>query len=188
MKIPFLSGSFRRKSYSQAVLDVITEETNAGIESSRFSLEILPFFSEDFTVDNRPASITDFLALIARSDGIVICTPEYNHSIPAVLKNAIDWASRPAFNSPLKAKPVTFITQASSPVGGARAQAHLKLVFDSTLSVIFPCKEFMIVNVHSKFDENLKLVDEETRSRLRLHLTEFVSWAKNQRVEVDFGL
>ncbi|MBL4585102.1 MAG: NAD(P)H-dependent oxidoreductase [Pseudomonadales bacterium] len=93
------------------------------------ALNKLPIYCEDID-KHKPKIVQDFLLQVESANGILFCTPEYNHSIPAVLKNAIDWASRPAFNSPLKFMPVSFITQAVSPVGGARAQAHLKLVLD----------------------------------------------------------
>ena len=93
-----------------------------------------------------------------------------------MIKNAIDWASRPAFRSCLKDKGVTIFTQASSPVGGARAQGHFKVVFDSCLSRIFPSHEQMIFAVHAKFDENLQLNDEATIKSIQRHLDAFVSW------------
>ena len=172
MKILLLSGSFHQKSRTLALLNVV-----AGLlhehECSIPALDKLPFYSEDLAGTNAPATVRIFLDAVSAADGIVICTPEYNHSIPAVLKNAIDWASRPAFHSPLKDKPVTIITQAISPVGGARAQAHVKLVLDSTLSRIHPCHEMMVAEVDKKFDGQLQLTDEKTRERIARHLLDF---------------
>ena len=145
MKLLFLSGSFHSNSRSLAILKSI-EPFCDGHEIQTPNLEALPHYSEDVDKE-KPEVVRDFLTLVNSSDGIVFCTPEYNHSIPGVLKNAIDWASRPAFNSPLKAMPVSFITQAVSPVGGSRAQAHLKLVLDSTLAKLHVCHEMMITGV-----------------------------------------
>lgn len=138
-------------------------------------LETLPFFCEDLN-RNRPAIVQAFIDQVAGSDALVVVTPEYNHSIPAVLKNAIDWASRPAFNSPLKDKPVTFITQADSPVGGARAQAHLKLVFDSTLSILHPAHEMMITGVSTIFGADGAVADAQVLQRLDRHLKDFLAF------------
>lgn len=170
-----LAGSFHSRSRTQALLPVIAEAL-AGHQTLSWPVQDLPFYSEDLTGEQRPGIVRDFLAQVSACDGIIVCSPEYNHSIPAVLKNAIDWASRPAFHSPLKGKPVTIITQAASPVGGARAQAHLKLVFDSTLSRIHPCHEMMIAGIDQKFDAHLQLVDAKTRERLARHLQDFIAF------------
>jgi chromate reductase len=168
-----LAGSFRRGSSTQALSKVVASLLSGhGVVAP--ALERLPFYSDDLAGDDRPPAVAAFLGQVARADGIVVCTPEYNHGIPAVLKNAVDWASRPAFRSPLRDRPVTFVTQSTSPVGGARAQAHLKLLFDSTLSRIHPCREMTVPNVDQKFDGQGALLDEKTRERLRSHLEDFV--------------
>jgi chromate reductase len=173
MHILLLSGSFHQHSMSMALLGVVAECLHEHTTATP-RLDALPFYSEDLTGDNKPDVVTDLLQQVAAADGIVLCTPEYNHSIPAVLKNAIDWASRPAFQSVLKDKPVTIITQAVSEVGGARAQAHLKLVLDSTLSLIHPCHEMLIPCVQQKFNQQRELVDEKTRARIQRHLLDFL--------------
>ncbi|MCR8923826.1 NAD(P)H-dependent oxidoreductase [Dasania sp. GY-MA-18] len=179
MKFIFLSGSFHSNSRSLAILKNI-----AGLfgehETEIVKLDQLPFYSEDLNKE-RPEIIRDFLAKIAQADGIVCCTPEYNHSIPAVLKNAIDWASRPAFNSALKDMPISIITQAVSPVGGARAQAHLKLVFDSTLSKIQACHEMMITQVDQIFDEAMTISDPKIMARLDRHVSDFINMVERVR-------
>ena len=175
MNFLLLSGSFHRRSYSQALLRFVAEQLPEHQHVSPNLLQ-LPFYSEDLAGEQRPLVVLDFLKQVSAADALIICSPEYNHSIPAVLKNAIDWASRPAFKSPLKDKPATFITQANSPVGGARAQAHLKLVFDSTLSRIHMCHEMMIAGVEQKFDEHLRLTDEPSRARINRHLADFIQF------------
>lgn len=185
MKILLLSGSFRKHSYSLALLRAVAELL-AEHSCELPDLDQLPLYNEDRSGDHRPEVVRQFQQQVEDCDAIVVCSPEYNHSIPAVLKNAIDWASRPAFHSPLKDKPVTLITQASSLVGGARAQAHLKLVFDATLSRIHPSHEMMIPDVKAKFDEHWQLVDDHTIKRLDRHLEDFMGFvdglAKSQPV------
>lgn len=175
MQFLLLAGSFHSRSYTHALLDVIAFELQPH-HCVRPALDLLPFYSEDLGGDRKPPVVLELLQQVQHCDGIIVCSPEYNHSIPAVLKNAIDWASRPAFKSPLKDKPVTIITQAQSPVGGARAQAHIKLVFDSTLSPVHPCHEMMITGVKDIFDAQMQLTDGKARERLRRHIGDFLVW------------
>ena len=172
MKLLFLSGSFHTKSRSIALLKEI-KSLYPKFEVSIPKLDKVPFYSDDLD-KKRPQMVSELFSLAENSDGIIICTPEYNHSIPAVLKNAIDWVSRPAFNSVLKDKPVTIITQAQSPVGGARAQAHLKLVLDSTLSDIHMTHEMTIPGIDNVLNEQGKIVDEKTMMRLKRHIDDFI--------------
>lgn len=176
MRLLILSGSFHSNSKSLQIARGVTEYlSHHRCDTPR--LESLPFYSKDLSTD-KPAAVKALLEATTACDGIVCITPEYNHSVPAVLKNAIDWASRPAFNSPLKGKPVTIISQAETPVGGARVQAHLKLVFDATLSDIFPAHEMMITGVSKVLDDNGNIVDPDTRRRLHRHLDEFLQFAE----------
>lgn len=176
MHILLLSGSFHSKSKTLALIAAIKSLLPEHLGEMP-QLDQLPFFSEDLN-QHKPEMVQAFLAQVSSCDAIICVTPEYNHSIPAVLKNAIDWASRPAFASPLKGKPVTIVTQADSPVGGARAQAHLKLVLDSTLSRIHPSHEMMISDVKAVFNDELKLVDETVKRRLKRHLDDFITFAQ----------
>lgn len=179
MKFIFLSGSFHSNSKSIAILKN-SESFFAEHEIETLQLDTLPFYSEDLNL-KKPEIVKDFLFKISTADGILVCSPEYNHSIPAVLKNAIDWASRPAFKSILKDMPISIITQANSPVGGARAQAHLKLVFDSTLSKIHVCHEMMITNIDDIFNQDMKITDVKVLERLNRHILNFIEFTKNSK-------
>ncbi|WP_219704179.1 NADPH-dependent FMN reductase [Marinomonas lutimaris] len=178
MKILLLSGSFSNKSKSLAILNTIEALlTNHSTETPR--LDTLPFYNDDLNAD-KPADVQAFIDSVDQADGIILCTPEYNHSVPAVLKNALDWASRPAFNSPLKNKPVTIITQADSPVGGARAQAHLKLIMDAILSDIHICHEMMLTPI-SKLVSDGKVTDETALRRLERHTKDFLNLIESRK-------
>ncbi|WP_394240965.1 NADPH-dependent FMN reductase [Vibrio astriarenae] len=174
MKLLLLSGSFHSKSRSNAILNALKGYFPEH-EYTFPELNTLPFYCEDLAKD-KPERILKLIRDVETADGIVVCSPEYNHSIPAVVKNAIDWVSRPAFNSCLKGKPVTIITQANSPVGGARAQAHFKLVFDSTISMIHPVHEMMITGIDKVLDSNLEIVDAKVEERLKRHMMSFVEF------------
>lgn len=176
MNILLLSGSFHSRSRSLMLLRAV-EALLPGHSCEAPHLPDLPYFCEDLNQD-RPQVVLDFLAQVLRCDGIVFVSPEYNHSLPAVVKNAIDWASRPAFHSPLKDKPVSLITQADSPVGGARAQAHLKLVLDSTLCIVFPAHEMMITGVSRVLAAGDDISDPDTRRRTLHHVEAFIAFAQ----------
>jgi len=176
MKFIFLSGSFHSNSRSLAILKNV-EKLFGEHETEILMLDNLPFYSGDLNSD-KPEVIKALLMKISAADGLLVCSPEYNHSVPAVLKNAIDWASRPAFASILKDMPVSIITQAVSPVGGARAQAHLKLIFDSTLSKIHVCHEMMITQVNEIFDDEMNISSTKILERLDRHVTDFIGFAE----------
>lgn len=176
MKVLILSGSFHSASKSLLIARHV-QQYLASHTCDIPRLDALPFYSEDLAA-SKPDTVLALLAAVQKSDAIICITPEYNHSIPAVLKNALDWASRPAFKSPLKDKPVTLITQAESPVGGARAQAHLKLVFDATLSVVYPAHEMMITPVSRIVTAENGITDEATTRRLSRHLDGFLAFVQ----------
>lgn len=175
MNFLLLSGSFRHHSYSLAILNSVSDLLE-GHQTHIPKLDILPFYSDDLNT-NKPADIEALIERVEQADGLILCTPEYNHSVPAVLKNALDWASRPAFQSPLKDKPVTIITQANSPVGGARAQAHLKLIMDATLSNIHTCHEMMLTPISQLVNDN-KVTDPTALRRLERHIMDFVHFVE----------
>lgn len=179
MNLILLTGSFHSASRTQRLARAMVALL-PGHRCVIPDLAALPFYCEDLNRD-RPAVVREFIELVTDSDAIVCVTPEYNHSIPAVLKNAIDWASRPAFASPLKGRPATVVTQAEGPVGGARAQAHVKLVLDATLALVFPSHEMMIAGVDNVLDAGGEVVDAAVRRRLQRHLDTFVAFAERHR-------
>lgn len=178
MNFLLISGSFHSKSNSLALLKCI-QPFFGDNKTETPRIDALPFYSEDLNND-KPQIVREFLSQVESADGLLFCTPEYNHSLPGVLKNAIDWASRPAFKSPLKDMPVSIITQAGSPVGGARAQAHLKLVLDSTLSEIHKCHEMMIANINDVLDESMQVRDTKVLNRLERHIHDFIGFAESK--------
>lgn len=108
-----------------------------------FALHELPLYNEDFDSD-KPAPVRALHGAVETCDGLVVVSPEYNHGMSGVIKNAIDWVSRPGYNSILKHKPVAILTTSESPLGGARAQADLHKMFLSTLSRIALGREVCI--------------------------------------------
>jgi chromate reductase len=148
-----LSGSLRRNAYSTAVLRALE---NALVPDVLTVHEPdLPLYNEDQDGDAAPPQVRRFRAAIAASDGIVIATPEYNHSIPGVLKNALDWASRPLGNAALTDKPVVVMSVSPAFTGGVRAQSHLHDVLLSIHARIVGGPQIVIANVAAKMSNGI---------------------------------
>jgi chromate reductase, NAD(P)H dehydrogenase (quinone) len=127
----------------------------------------LPFYDGDLEAAGDPESVTELKNAIRRADAIVIATPEYNRGIPAVLKNAIDWASRPALASPLAGKPVAIMGATTGFAGTARAQQQLRDALEFPGALVVQQPEVLVSEAYLRFDENGELVDEETRAEIR---------------------
>jgi chromate reductase, NAD(P)H dehydrogenase (quinone) len=154
-----LSGSLRAGSYSNAVLATLREKFAGRTDLVVYDLAPIPLYNQDFEGDKRPPAVKRLLADIAAADGLVFCAPEFNHSIPGVLKNAIDWASRPAFQSVLAYKSVAIMATSFGPLGGARCLEHLKVALDSCLARVALAREVVISGIGAKIRDG-RLVDE----------------------------
>jgi chromate reductase, NAD(P)H dehydrogenase (quinone) len=154
-----MSGSLRAGSFSNAILRTMRERFAHRADLEVYDLERIPLYNQDFEGDKRPPAVKRMLADIEAADGLVFCAPEFNHSIPGVLKNAIDWASRPAFQSVLAYKPVAIMATSRGPLGGARCLEHMKVALDSCLCRVTLAREVIITAAESKIKDG-RLVDE----------------------------
>lgn len=154
-----MSGSLRAESYSVAVLETLRERFAERIDLAIHDLAPIPAYNQDFEGEKRPAPVKHLIAAIDAADGVVLCAPEFNHSIPGVLKNALDWASRPAFTSVFAYKPVAIMTATRAPLGGARCLEHMRVVLDSMMSRVVVAREVIITAAHDKVRDG-RLVDE----------------------------
>src|SRR5438132_8545432 len=154
-----MSGSLRSGSYSNAVLATLREKFAARADLRIYDLRPIPLYDQDFEGDKRPPVVKKLLADIAESDGLVLCAPEFNHSIPGVLKNALDWASRPAFTSVMAYKPVAIMATSRGPLGGARCLEHMRVALESMLSRVALAREVTITSSADKVRDG-RLVDE----------------------------
>jgi chromate reductase, NAD(P)H dehydrogenase (quinone) len=154
-----MSGSLRTGSYSNAVLETLREKFASRADLQLYDLAPIPLYNQDFEGEKRPLVVKKMLADIAEADGLVLCAPEFNHSIPGVLKNAIDWASRPAFQSVLAYKHVAIMATSRGPLGGARCLEHMRVTLDSCLSRIALAREVIITACETKITD-ARLVDE----------------------------
>jgi len=161
-KMPVLigmSGSLRTGSYSNAVLATLREKFAGRADLQLYDLAPIPLYNQDFEGEKRPPIVKKLLADIEEADGLVLCAPEFNHSIPGVLKNAIDWASRPAFESVLAYKHVAIMATSRGPLGGARCLEHMKVALDSCLARVTLAREVIITATESRIRDG-RLVDE----------------------------
>ena len=154
-----MSGSLRSGSYSNAVLETLREKFESRADLRIYDLQPIPAYNQDYEGERRPAPVKALLAAITESDGLVLCAPEFNHSIPGVLKNALDWASRPAFSSVMAYKPVVIMATSRGPLGGARCLEHLRVALDSMLARVTLAREVTITAAADKIREG-RLVDD----------------------------
>jgi chromate reductase len=133
-------------------------------------------FNADVEANGDPPAVADFKRAIAAADALLIATPEYNHCVPGVLKNAIDWASRPARRSVLTGKPVAIMGASSGRGGTARAQAHLRDGLAYTNGFVLPLPEVLVDFAREKFDDEGNLTNEETREEIRDLLVSLAAW------------
>lgn len=179
-----VAGSLRRGSYNRGLLRAAMEMAPPGAEITTFDLRPLPPFDEDVRVAGPPAIVTEFKDRIRAADALLIATPEYNYSVPGVLKNAIDWASRPPDDSPLHSKPIALMGASVGMSGTIRAQLNLRQSFVFTESYCLLKPEVLVAHCAGKFDENSNLTDEATREHIRRMLIALVEWSHKLGVEV----
>jgi chromate reductase len=162
IKILGIAGSLRVQSYNRGALRAAKALVPQGVELEVFELDGIPPYNQD-EEKKLPAKVADLKARIRAADGVLIATPEYNYSIPGVLKNAIDWASRPYGDSAWDGKPVALMSASVGVFGGMRAQYHLRqcFVFLNMDAVLQP--EVAIGNAAQKFDAQGELSDATSR-------------------------
>jgi chromate reductase len=177
LKIVGLSGSLREGSFNTALLKAAGDLFGDRASLERFDIGRLPHFNQD---TDEPDAAAELKATISAADGLLIATPEYNYSIPGVLKNALDWASRPAYKSCLAQKPTAILGASMSPVGTARAQSHLRQTLAGTVTPIFAYPEFLVGAAHAKFDDTLTLTDASTQEHLQRFVDHFLGWVAKQ--------
>ena len=172
-----IPGSLRKASFNRHALVAAQALVPAGAALEIFELEGIPPFNQD-QEKQPPTRVTELKAKVRAADAILFATPEYNYSIPGVLKNAIDWASRPYGDNAWQGKPVAVMGASIGMLGSARAQYHLRqsFVFLNMYPVNQP--EVLIASAAQRFNERGELTDETSRELIRKLLAELVAWTK----------
>lgn len=177
VKIFGIAGSLRKGSYNRSALRAAVKLVPSGSTLEIGDLDGIPPFNEDHEKEF-PPHVREFKARVLAADAILIVTPEYNYSVPGVLKNAIDWASRPYGTSAWNAKPIGIMGASVGAMGTARAQYHLRqtCVFLNMFPLNQP--EVMIANATEKFDEQGNLKDPKTSEKIKELLEALVDWTR----------
>jgi len=178
LKVVAIAGSLRRESYNRELLQIakkLASEQGAPVEEVDLKQLALPIYDGDIEAQGLPAPVRQLKATVEKADVLLIATPEYNYSIPGVLKNAIDWASRPP-DPPLDGKPVAMMGASTGNFGTVRAQLHLRHV--CVYCNMFPVNkpEVLVMRAREKFDASGRLVDEITRGFVRDLLAALADW------------
>jgi chromate reductase len=177
LKILGIAGSLRKASYNRAALRAAQKLAPADAAVEIFELDGIPGFNQD-EEKNPPREVSELKAKVRAADAILLVTPEYNYSIPGVLKNAIDWASRPYGDNAWNGKPVAVMGASVGLFGTARAQYHLRqsFIFLNMEAVNQP--EVMIGNAQDRFDAQGNLTDEQSKGLIKKLLRNLVDKAR----------
>ncbi|MCR8868244.1 NADPH-dependent FMN reductase [Bacillus sp. AFS026049] len=173
--IGLICGSLRKDSYNRIIAQSLTEMDDSH-QFRWIEINKLPLFNEDLEI-NVPETVTSFKSAIQDVDGIIIVSPEYNSGIPGVLKNALDWASRPRESAVLSRKPVGLIGATPGGLGTVYAQMQIREILETMQVHVLPFQKVLISQVHEKIDSDQKvLTDEQTKRYLQRYLQQFINW------------
>jgi chromate reductase len=175
MKILGVGGTLRKGSFSKALLLEAQKLAPKGVVIEITEIGNFPLYNPDIPM---PDNVQKFKKNIKEADAILFSTAEYNYSIPGVLKNAIDWASRPYGDNSWEGKPAAIMSESIGMLGGIRAQAHLRQIMLFLDMHPLNRPEAIVANVAEKFDKQGNLTDEHTKEKLKELLEALVKWAE----------
>lgn len=179
-----IPGSLRQRSYNRRLLQAAQQEAPVGVEIQIFDLAEIPHYNSDVEEQGDPAPVALLKEQIRRADALLFATPEYNASIPGVLKDALDWASRPPTQSVIRGKPVATMSAAPGRFGAVRGQRALRQILDHIGAQVLAVPEVLVPQAGERFDDAGALQDEETRERIRALVEALVNWTLSLRPEL----
>lgn len=174
LRVLGFAGSLRRDSFNRRLLRAASELAPTGMKVQIFDLRAIPLYNFDVEQSGDPPSVTAFKDAIRNADALLVATPEYQHGVPGVLKNALDWASRPPGMSALQGKPVAIMGASPGFTGTARAQSQLRESFGFSESYVVLQPEVLVGRAHEKFDAEGRLSDLKTMEAIRRLLDRLV--------------
>lgn len=161
------AGSLREGSYNRALLGAARELAPAGVEVSVFDrMDEVPLYDADVEAEGDPDGVRALKGAIDEADALLVVTPEYNHGVPAVTKNAVDWASRPPRPHVLDGKPTAIMGASTGGLGTVRSQMMLRTSLAALNAPTVSQPQVLVSRAHEKFDGDGRLTDEATRSRV----------------------
>jgi chromate reductase, NAD(P)H dehydrogenase (quinone) len=173
-----VAGSLRRASINRGLIRAASEVAPVGTKVIPYDLGDIPLFNADIEAEGDPPAVAAFKRAIFEADALLIATPEYNHCVPGVLKNAIDWGSRPARESVLTGKPVAIMGASTGRGGTARAQAHLRDGLAYTNGLVLPLPEVLVGLARERSDDDGNVTDQATREEIRDLLVSLAAWTR----------
>jgi len=179
VKIAVFVGSLREKSLNKYLAQALEERAPEGVEFVYANIDV-PLFNEDVEA-NYPKEAKDLKDLVESSDGVLFVTPEYNRSVPGVLKNAIDWASRPYGTNSFKGKPMGVVGASLNVAGTAVGQAHLRSIASFLEMKQLGQPEIYLSATDTTFDTDGKLVDERWAKNLDAYMERFTNWVESEK-------
>ncbi|MBX3064457.1 MAG: NAD(P)H-dependent oxidoreductase [Anaerolineae bacterium] len=182
-----ISGSLRKSSYNTAILHAASAMLPEGMSLEIYDLSALPLYNADNDGDNIPESVRQFKARVTAADALLFATPEYNYSVSGVLKNAIDWASRPAGKSPLIKKTAAIMGASTGNFGTVRAQMHLRDICVYNNMLVVPQPEVLIMKAKENFDAHGKLTNELSRDLIRKLLVALAELTRRMKSERELA-
>ena len=180
LKILGVCGSLRKSSYNMAALRACSELMPAGMSMKIAQIGDLPMYNQDVFDAGIPEPVKRFEAELRAADGVLIASPEYNFSVPPVLKNAIDWVSKLP-KQPWQDKPIAILSASQGPLGGARVQYDLRRILGQLWGHVLPRPEVFIGMAQGKFDAQGKVTDETTRKFLADLLAGLKTWTERMK-------
>lgn len=171
-----IAGSLRRRSYNRGLIETAHEIAPRGMLIQTADLAPIPLYNADIQVEGDPPPVVALKAQISAADALLIATPEYNHLLSGVLKNAIDWVSRPPAEAVFRHKPVAIMGASGGPTGTARAQLALRQVLTSVECYVLPGPQVLIGSAGDRFDTEGHLTDDRAREQIRALLRALAEW------------
>lgn len=181
LRVIGIAGSLRTASFNRALLSAARELAPPELIIEVGELKDLPLFNEDLESNGVPAAVGALRSAVRRADGLLLVTPEYNHGVPGVLKNAVDWLSQPLRQSALEGKPTALMGASTGLAGTARSQSQLRQAFVLTNSPVMQQPEVLVARAHEKFDAMGRLTDQPTRQFVSAFLTRLAQWLAQQK-------
>jgi chromate reductase len=176
-----IAGSCRRRSFNRALLRAAIARAPEGVETREFDPSRLPFYDGDVEAGGDPDEVAEFKAAVHAADLVLLVTPEYNGGLPAVLKNAVDWGSRPPRPQAWDGKPVAIMGATPGRLGTALAQRSLRESLAGLNAHVMPQPRILLSGAGKRFDEDLRLADAGTAERLDRYMAAVAEWAERFR-------
>ena len=181
LRVIGIAGSLRRASYNRALLCAAQQLAPPSLRIDIEELDDVPMFNADLDVGLPPEGVARLRQAVLAADGLLLVTPEYNHGVPGVMKNAIDWLSQPLRESVLDGKPTALMGASTGLAGTARGQTQLRQAFVLTNTPAMLRPEVLVGRAQDKFDSTGRLTDDGTRVFVASFLAQFAGWIRQQQ-------